>query len=242
MQLSNSSKISDRKVIGHCCSTVPLNSPWCAFRIVQRHKHTFISLISDSLAKDITHFSLGEQMYSSVVQLQQLAQHVERQDTSAQVHHPDVSGQTDSVARKVRSTGHEPDSIQNQNGTKFMSIANGDDEDLTGNEKSQFEQTPSSINLEDHSNGTGRPGCSHSSCVTFAFPTLGCRQTSCPKSVECCAFLFRRTHWVLQAEQFTTPTEEQPLRGIGFLQAEPFLTRAEESSSFIVPETCSKSR
>ena len=62
-----SSVISDRKVIGHCCSTVPLKSPWWAFRIVQRYKHSVISLISDSHTTDITHCFLGEEMYNSSV-------------------------------------------------------------------------------------------------------------------------------------------------------------------------------
>ena len=31
--------ISDRKVIGHSCQSVPLKIPWYAFHIVQRYKH-----------------------------------------------------------------------------------------------------------------------------------------------------------------------------------------------------------
>ena len=41
-------------------------------------------------------------MYNFVVQ--QIAHHVERQDTSVQVHHSDVSGQSGSIARTARST------------------------------------------------------------------------------------------------------------------------------------------
>ena len=57
-RFSFSSEISERKVTEHSCSTVPLQSPWCAFHTVQRHKDTFISLVSDSHTKDtkdITH-------------------------------------------------------------------------------------------------------------------------------------------------------------------------------------------
>ena len=92
---------SYRKVIGHNCSTVPLKSSWCAFHMVQRYQHTFVSLISDSHTKDITHFSLGQKMYNSVVQ--HIAHHVEQQKISAQVHHSDVSGQSGSIARTARS-------------------------------------------------------------------------------------------------------------------------------------------
>ena len=89
-------------MIGHSCSTVQLKSSWCAFHIVQRYQHTFISLISGSHTKDITHFSLGQKMYNSVVQ--HIAHHVERQKISAQVYHSDVSGQSGSIARVTRST------------------------------------------------------------------------------------------------------------------------------------------
>ena len=58
--------------------------------MVQRQKHAFISLISDSHTKDITHFTLVDKMYDTVVQ--QIVHHAERQDIYAQVHHSDVSG------------------------------------------------------------------------------------------------------------------------------------------------------
>ena len=57
-QFSFISKISDRKVIGHCPSE-PLKSPWCAFHIVCNCTNTQIR------TKDITHFSSGEQIYNS---------------------------------------------------------------------------------------------------------------------------------------------------------------------------------
>ena len=79
-----------------------LKSSWCAFHIVQRYQHTFISLISGSHTKDITHFSLGHKMYNSVVQ--HIAHHVDCQKISAQVYHSDVSGQSGSIARVTRST------------------------------------------------------------------------------------------------------------------------------------------
>ena len=53
------SVISDRKVTGHSCSTLPLKSPWCAFHTVQQHKHTFISLVS---TQDITYFSVDDEV------------------------------------------------------------------------------------------------------------------------------------------------------------------------------------
>ena len=51
-----SSVNSDRRVIGHRSSTVPLERHRCAFHIVQRHTHTFISLISHSHGKDTEYF------------------------------------------------------------------------------------------------------------------------------------------------------------------------------------------
>ena len=76
------SVISDRKVTS---DTVVRPCHWkstlCAFHVVQRCKHAFISLFSDSHTKDLTHFSLGEKMYNSVVQ--HIAHPGERQDISA---------------------------------------------------------------------------------------------------------------------------------------------------------------
>ena len=113
-----SSVNSDRSVIGHNCLAVPLNTSWCTIHIVQLYKHTFISLISDSHTKDITHFISGDKMYNIVVQ--QIAHHVERQYACicAQLHHSDVSVQSGSIARTARSTGCEPN------------LVDGDDEDL----------------------------------------------------------------------------------------------------------------
>ena len=71
------------------------------FHIVQRYRHAFISLNSDSHTKDNARFSLDEKMYNSVVH--QLAHHVERQNISAQAHLSDVSGQPGSFARESRS-------------------------------------------------------------------------------------------------------------------------------------------
>ena len=70
-------------------SDVPLKRHWCAFHIVQRHKHTFISLITKSHTKNITHFSLGEKMFKCVVHL--LAHLAKHQDRSWHVHHSDVN-------------------------------------------------------------------------------------------------------------------------------------------------------
>ena len=64
--------------------------------------------------------------------LQQMAHHVDRKDLSAQVHHSDVSGQSGSIARTACSTGDVPNFVQDENGTMFMSIADGDDEDPVG--------------------------------------------------------------------------------------------------------------
>ena len=55
-------------MIGYKCSTVPKKPYWCAFHTLQRYKHTFISLVSDSHTKDMTHFTFDEQMDNSVVQ------------------------------------------------------------------------------------------------------------------------------------------------------------------------------
>ena len=71
----------------------------------------------------------------------------ERQDISAQVHHSDVSGQSGSIARAARSTGHESSLIQNESEIQFMSIVEGDDGDLIGIENSQLEQSPTSPSL-----------------------------------------------------------------------------------------------
>ena len=103
---------------------------------MQRYKHAFISLTSDSHTIDITDFSLGEKMYNSVVQ--QVAHDVERQKISAQVHHSDVGGQTDSIARKSHSTGHEPNLISCESVTRIICIADGDDEDHIGIVNSQL--------------------------------------------------------------------------------------------------------
>ena len=66
-------------------------------------KHTFISLSSASHTEDITHTSSqSEKMDDAVVQ--HIAHRVARQDISAYVHHPDVSGQSGSDARMASST------------------------------------------------------------------------------------------------------------------------------------------
>ena len=85
--------ISDRKVIGHNYSTVPLDILWCAFHIVQEQTHTFISVISDS------HQILrqSEKMFTTVAQ--QIANHAEHQHWSAQTHHSDVSEKSTIVTR-----------------------------------------------------------------------------------------------------------------------------------------------
>ena len=67
------------------------------------------------------------------------------------------------LARTGRSTGYEPDLIQNESGTKCMSSAVGDDEDLIGIENSQFEQRRRSCS----SNGTERPACSSPSIPRY---------------------------------------------------------------------------
>ena len=82
-------------------------------------------------------------MYNSVVQ--QIAHHVERQDTSARVHLSDVSGQSGSTARTHAQQDVSPTSLRMK-----MELAEGDDEHLMGTENSQLEQAPSSPSLEDH--------------------------------------------------------------------------------------------
>ena len=82
-------RLSDGKWSDTVFSTVPLKSQWCAFHVVQRHKHTCISLFTESHTMDITHFL--EKMYDAAVR--QIAHRVVRQDIPAHVHHSDVSGQ-----------------------------------------------------------------------------------------------------------------------------------------------------
>ena len=76
------------------------------------------------------------------------------------MHHSDVSGQSGSIARRARSTGYEPNVIQNESGTNFMSIADGDDEDLMTVENSHLGQAPSSLAPEHYGLQTaqGDPG------------------------------------------------------------------------------------
>ena len=89
------------------------------------------------------------------------------------MHQTDVSGQSGSIARTARSTGHEQNLSQNVNGTQFLSFADGNDEDLMGIEHSRLEQVPSSLSLKGlfFSTGTERLGCdsqsrpkAHSTC------------------------------------------------------------------------------
>ena len=61
--------------------------------------------------------------------------------------HSYVSGQSRFHAAIARSTGYEPNLIQNERGTFGLSISDGDDEE---NENSQLEQAPYSPGLENH--------------------------------------------------------------------------------------------
>ena len=99
-------------------------------------------------------------MYDVVVQ--QIEHRVVRQDISAQVHHADVSGQSGCNARIARSTCYEPNVGLDESGNVFMSMADGDDEDLMETKKSQFGQAPLPISLERSysSNSTKELGCS----------------------------------------------------------------------------------
>ena len=81
--------------------------------LVQRHKHTFISLVSDSHTTNIAHFSVDEKDAQLRV-IEKLHIMFERQFAYAQLH-SDVSGQSDSIARKARRTSREPNLIQNEN-------------------------------------------------------------------------------------------------------------------------------
>ena len=128
-----SSVISDRKEIGHSCSTVPLKSRWCAFHIVSRYS----SRSSQIRTHRTLHASLlGENMYNSLVH--QLAHHAEHEDGSARVHHSDVGDQSGFVARAARSTSHDPNIAFQKSGTHLMSIAHSDDEYLMGFEISDL--------------------------------------------------------------------------------------------------------
>ena len=94
--------ISDRKVIGHSCLIAPLKMTWCAFRSVQRYKTLLHLALLRFAHRGHTLFSWSKKMYYDVVQ--QIAHRVVRQDTSAQVHHPDAGGQSGHLARPARST------------------------------------------------------------------------------------------------------------------------------------------
>ena len=72
----------------------------------------------------------------------QLAHRVACQGISAQVHQSDASGQPGYNARTERSTGYEPNVGVDECETTFMSIADGDDDDLIGIESSQLGQVP----------------------------------------------------------------------------------------------------
>ena len=61
------------------------------------------------------------------------------------MHHSDVSGQSGSIARSARSTGYEPNLIQNESGTNVMSIADGDVEDPMGIGRSRERFTEQSL-------------------------------------------------------------------------------------------------
>ena len=79
------------------------------------------------------------------------------------MHDSDVSGQSGHSARTARSTGYEPNLIQNESGTTFVSIADGDDEYLIGIGNLPFGQAPPPKSLEDHacsSKKHGGDGCS----------------------------------------------------------------------------------
>ena len=105
-------------------------------------------------------------MFDSVVE--HIAHHVERQDTFAQEHHSDGSGQSSSVARTARSTGYDPNLIQYESGTHFMSIPDGDGEDLRRVANSQLEEVPSSLSLEYHVLQLARvdPGAIHRAALS----------------------------------------------------------------------------
>ena len=65
--------------------------------------------------------------------------------------HAKLSGQSGSITRRARSTGYESNVGPDGSGTHFMSIVDGDDDDLLGAEKnSQLEQALSSLCLDDH--------------------------------------------------------------------------------------------
>ena len=88
-------------------------------------------------------------MFNSVVQ--QIAHHVERQDSNGQVRHSDVSGQSGSVARAARSTEYEPNLKKKMKVEQSLCPSRTvDDEDHMRIENSQLEQARSSSSLEDH--------------------------------------------------------------------------------------------
>ena len=148
-------------VTRHSYSTVSLTSPWCAIHTVQRHTHFFISLIAESQYR---HQSLvGRVIRFSTLLVNKLPVNFYIKMLSAHVLHPDVGDRSGSLARTALCTGYEPNFIQPQSNPNFISIADGDDEDLMTVESSQLGQAPifPSAGRFFSSDGTGSPGAVH---------------------------------------------------------------------------------
>ena len=146
----------------HSCSTLPLESHGCAFHIVQR-TNTFILLISDSHTNYIAHFIFGITKCSSLLRNKwHIMLNVYIYIYSFICARASL-GRKWSIARTARSTSYDPNLIQHESGTHFMSTPDGDDEDLRRIANSQLEEVPYSPSLEDHVLQVARrePGAIH---------------------------------------------------------------------------------
>ena len=59
---------------------------------------------------------------------QQIAQHAQHHNRSAEVHHSAAGDESGSVATNAHATGYEANLFVPESNTNFMSIADGDDE------------------------------------------------------------------------------------------------------------------
>ena len=85
--------------------------PHCA--TAQTHLHSRLSQIRTQ--RRLHNFSSVDEKDAQLRVCDKLHTMFERQYTYAQLHHSDVSGQSDSIARKARCTSHEPNLIQQEN-------------------------------------------------------------------------------------------------------------------------------
>ena len=126
------SSLSDGRKSDNSCSAVPLNSHSCVFHIVQR-TNTPSSRSSQLRTQRTSHtLSLGAKRCTTLL-CNKLNIVFCVKTYLRKVHHSDLSDQSDCNARIARSTCYEPNVGLDESGHLFMSMADGDDEDLNGN-------------------------------------------------------------------------------------------------------------